>query len=267
MGIVRNLYHYPVKGLSPQPLESVEVCSGQGFPHDRIFGIARADSGFDPLNPRPMSKSRFFMLMRDERLAGLETRYEPGTGLLTIRVQGRLAHESSLSTAEGTDSAVAFFATMFDLGPEARPLWAKSESHRFTDVSVDSPQMMNAISLINQASVEDLATRICKPVDPMRFRANLYLDGWPPFEEFRLCGREIRAGGARLRILKRTSRCAATEVNPRTARRDLPIPRLLVQHYGHADMGVYAEVVSGGAIRIGDPIHDVTTLPRATSPW
>ena len=44
-------------------------------------------------------------------------------------------------------------------------------------------------------------------------------------------------------------RCAATEVDPDTGIRDLPIPRTLMQTYGHADCGVYAEVIEGGADR------------------
>ena len=72
-GTIRSLYYYPVKGLSPQPLNQVELQVGQGFPLDRLFGFARHDSGFDPAHPQPLPKSRFLMLMWDERLAELRT--------------------------------------------------------------------------------------------------------------------------------------------------------------------------------------------------
>jgi len=254
MGTVSSLYHYPIKGLSPQPLQRALLSRGCGFPADRIYGLARAESGFDPLHPRPMSKGNFFMLRRDERLAGLQTHLEPGTRRLTIHVQGRLVHESDLSAPEGAAACAQFFATLFDLPPDAQPIVAHAEPHRFTDVSVTSAQMMNAVSLINLASVEDLARRVGKPVNPLRFRANLYFDGWPAFSEFDHIDREIRIGEVRMRILKRTQRCAATEVNPTTAMRDLPVPRLLHQHYGHVDMGIYAEVLSDGTIAPGDLI-------------
>ena len=55
-------------------------------------------------------------------------------------------------------------------------------------------------------------------------------------------------------MLKRTQRCAATEVNPQTAERDLRVPFLLRKHYGHLDMGIYAEIVQGGAIEPGSRI-------------
>jgi uncharacterized protein len=253
-GSIRSLYYYPVKGLSPQPLESVQLAPGCGFPFDRMFGLARFDSGFDPGNPQPLRKTRFFMLARDERLAGLRTHLDPQTSRFTVRVAERVVHESDLSKPAGAAATSEFFAKMFGLDEAHRPTLAYAHPHRFTDVSVDSPQMMNAISLINLASVQDLARRIGSEVDHRRFRANVYFDGWEPFSELQRLDQEIQVGSLRLRILRRTSRCAATEVNPHTATRDLPIPRLLKQHYGHFDMGVYAEVLSGGTLALGDPI-------------
>jgi uncharacterized protein len=253
-GQVRRLFHYPVKGLSPQPLERVTLASGCGFPFDRVFALARADSGLDPGNPRPLPKQRFFMLARDARLAELRTHVDPGTCQFSVHAGGDLVHESNLSSPAGWAEAVDFFVAMFDLPPELRPMLVRGDPHRFTDVSVSSPQMMNAISLINLASVEDLARRIGQPVDPLRFRANLYFDGFPAFSELDMLERELQIGAARVRILRRTQRCAATEVNLATAVRDLPVPRLLKEHYGHADMGVYAEVLSGGEVAIGDPV-------------
>jgi uncharacterized protein YcbX len=76
----------------------------------------------------------------------------------------------------------------------------------------------------------------------------------PPFSELDLLDREIVIGPARLKVTKRTQRCAATEVNPETARRDIPLPLLLLQHFGHTNMGVYAEVLDGGGIENGAPV-------------
>ena len=254
MGIVRDLYYYPVKGLSPQPLPRVELATGEGFPFDRMYGLARFDSGFDPKHPQPLPKQRFLMLARDARLAELQTHLDPQTKHFTIRVQGHVVHESDFSQPDSIERTIDFFATMFSLDPERRPLLAAAVPHRFTDVSVGSARMMNAISLINLNSVADLSARIGAPVDPLRFRANLYFDGWPAFSELDRMEEEFEIGSLRLRILKRTRRCAATEVNPKTAERDIAIPRLLKEHYGHADMGVYAEVLTGGTVEPGMPV-------------
>ena len=253
-GTVKHLYHYPIKGLSPQPLNRVPVSPGEGFPFDRVFGLARADSGFDAAAPRPLPKNRFFMLMKDERLAALRTFLDTGTQEFTIHRDGELLLECNLSTSSGAEAAVSFFSALFKLPENRRPVLAHAVPHRFTDVSVTSSTLMNAVSLINVASVAEFGERIGKNVDPMRFRGNIFFDGWPPFSELDLVDREIKIGEMRLRILKRTQRCPATEVNPATADRDIPVPRLLLECYGHADMGVYAEILSKGTIAGGDVI-------------
>ena len=89
----------------------------------------------------------------------------------------------------------------------------------------------------------------------MRFRANIYLSGWPAWNEFALLARTIAVGKtARLKIIKRIQRCAATDVDPETGIRDLTIPRTLLSNFDHTDCGVYAEVVAAGEIAPGDKI-------------
>ena len=253
-GRITNLFHYPIKGLSAQGLHSVALREGEGLPFDRTFGFARYDSGFDPANPSPLPKDRFLVLVKEERLAGLQTSFDPATRWLSIMVQGRKAFEGHLSSRDGVAAAVSFFSTMFDLPRDKRPIFAHAFPHRFTDVSVVSKELMNAVSLINLASVRDFEARIGAPVDPLRFRANIYFDGWPPFSELDLLDRQFSIGDVRLKVTLRTRRCAATEVNPVTAKRDIPVPRLIMQNYGHPDMGMYAEVVSRGNVNLGDPI-------------
>lgn len=253
-GSIESLYHYPIKGLSAQALNDVHLEAASGFPYDRVFGFARYDSGFDFHDPKPLPKDRFLVLLKEDRLAGLQTRFDPVSRKLVMKVQGNIAFEGDLSMAEDIEAALDFFSIMFELDRTKRPIFAHAGIHRFTDVSVVSKELMNAVSLINLASVRDLEEHIGKPVDPMRFRANIYFDGWPPFSELGLVGTEFSIGEARLKITRKTGRCAATEVNPVTAKRDLPVPRLVMQHYGHADLGVYAEVLEPGPIRPGDTI-------------
>ncbi|SEG66712.1 hypothetical protein SAMN04488144_13628 [Methylobacterium sp. 190mf] len=251
---VSGLYHYPVKGLSAQALSNVRLVQGEGFPMDRIYGLARHDSGYDAVNYQPLPKTRFIVLVKEERLAGLSTFFDTKTHRLEIRVQGQLVLEENLDTEAGRRRLSKFFSHMFDLDAGKEPTIAVGGDNRFTDISVHSKLMMNAISLMNLNSVREFGARIDAQIDPMRFRANLYFDGLDAFQEFELLGREIEIGSARLRIFRRTRRCAATDVDPTTAERNMAIPRSLMKNYGHADMGVYAEVLEGGSVEIGSPV-------------
>jgi hypothetical protein len=103
--------------------------------------------------------------------------------------------------------------------------------------------------------VEELENAAGAPVDPLRFRGNLHIEGWPAWREFDLLNQVVAIGpSARLKVVKRIVRCAATEVDPATGIRDLPIPRTIMDTYGHMDCGVYAEVIEGGEIAIGDAV-------------
>ena len=66
---IEQLYRYPVKGLSPEPVAAARVEPGQGFPCNRMFALALSDTPFDPAAPMPQPKTRFLMLQRDETLA------------------------------------------------------------------------------------------------------------------------------------------------------------------------------------------------------
>ena len=114
--------------------------------------------------------------------------------------------------------------------------------------------MSGFVSIINLASVAELETIIGLPVHPLRFRANLYVRGWPAWSEFDLVGREFTIGAVRLKGLKRIVRCAATNVDPDTGIRDLTIPNTLMQNFDHMDFGIYAQVIEGGDIAPGNSV-------------
>ena len=245
-----GLNRYPIKGLSAEPMDSVGLTAGEGIPGDRLFGFARYNSGFDPANPEPLPKDRFVVLAQEAALAGLRTRFDAGTGILEVDVKGQTNRFDTQST-DGPERAARFLHDVLGLRDPEPPVFVSSSPHRFTDVSVVSPQMMNAISVLNHSSVRDLAARIGQDVHPARFRANVEFDGLAAFAELDSVGATLEFGDVVLRILSRTKRCAATEVNPQTAERDLKVPYLLRKELGHMDMGVYVEVLSSGALQIG----------------
>src|SRR5690348_6626790 len=73
---ITGLYRYPVKGLTPEPLETVGLSPGQTLPADRRYAIENGPSGFDPATPLWLPKISFLMLQRDEWLAALQARFD-----------------------------------------------------------------------------------------------------------------------------------------------------------------------------------------------
>lgn len=242
------IYRYPVKGLSPQALPQVHLAPGATLPADRLYAIENGPSGFDPAAPAYFPKICFLMLMRNERLGALRTDYDEASHTLTIQSEGREAARGDLRTKEGRLAIEAFFRRYIPDELRGPPKVIHGEGHSFSDVA------KKVVSIINLASVAAVENAAGAPVNPLRFRGNVYVDGWPAWREFDLVGAEIAMGGARLKVVKRIVRCAATEVDPATGIRDLEIPRMLMQGFGHADCGVYAEVIVGGDIAVGDRI-------------
>lgn len=248
-GRIVALARYPIKGMSAEPLEGVTLQPGEGFPGDRQWGFARPGSGFDPTDPKPLPKDKFVVLLKEAGLAGIEARLDGQTLSLISAGSGQTF---DLSHQTGRDGAARFLKSTLQL--DETPSLVRSDPHRFTDVSVVSPELMNAVSILSHDSVAAFAKDIGQPINGKRFRMNIEVEGWKPWVELDHVGRDIQIGTVRLKVLLRTRRCAATEVNPETADRDLPIPSLLRKTYAHFDMGVYAEVVEGGTIELGDEV-------------
>ncbi len=250
---VAGIYRYPLKGLSPEPLARVTLVPGVCLPHDRRFALARAATRFDAAQPAWQPKSNFFMLMRDEILAQLQTCFDEAGGMFTVERDGRMLLRARITDADGRAKIDAFFAEFLKDAPGGPPRVVEAPGHTFSDAKQKPDSTTHQyVSFVNLASVAELEKAVRVAVDPLRFRANVYLSGLPAWEEFRWIGSEIEAGKARLRVVSAITRCAATSVNPATARRDLNIPAILQQTFGHNTMGVYAEVVGGGEVAGGD---------------
>ena len=255
-GKIVGLQRFPIKGFSAEPLESMRLHPGDGVPGDRMFGFARHGSGFDPAHPEPLEKDKFVVLLTQAGLAGLDTAFDADTRVFEV-TSARHNVRFDLSEQSGRAGAGQWLADYLDLRDPTPPAFVHAAPHRFTDVSVVSPKMMNAISILNLASVRALEAELGVPVDPARFRANIEIDGLPAWWELENIGAALRLGGVEMTLLQRTRRCAATEVNPTTAERDLKLPYLLRKSFGHMDMGAYAQVTLGGILERG---ADVTPM-------
>ena len=244
---VTSLYRYPVKGLSGERLATGEIEPKTTFPADRAFALENGPSGFDPAAPAWQPKIKFLCLMRNAKIATLTTRYDDASGDLLVEQNGAALLNESLQVPDGRASIEKFFQAF--MGKDARgPVRVlTSPGHSFSDLS------KKVISIINLDSVRALEKALRKKIHPLRFRANVYIEGLPAWAETELIGKCIQIGTTKMRVLKMTQRCAATEVDPETAERDIDVPDALYRLTGEDDCGIYAEVTGSGKISEGDP--------------
>ncbi len=248
--IIDSLYRHPVKGFTPEALDGADLIAGACFPCDRLFAVENGPSGFDPAAPGHISKSKFTVLAQIAQVAKARTAYDAATGVLSASAEGQPDFTGDLNTADGRAAFEAWLAAL--LGEAASGPLNVIEgpgAHRFMD------HPMGHVSIISLASVRDLEQKIGRPVDPLRFRANLYVEGWPAWAENGWAGRGLSLGGASATVYKPIVRCAATGVDPVTALRDIDITAALFEHYAHLLCGIYINVTDSGPIALGDTVE------------
>ena len=246
IGQIVSLWRHPVKGFTPERLSKAVLNAGGYFPCDRIFAVEDGPSGFNPAAPAWTSKQKFTVLAKISRVARVRTAYDDSTGILRADVEGQPDFCGALTDDVGRDAFAAWLTDF--LGDEAHgPLRVvQSPGHRFTD------HPAGHVSIVNLASVRDLAAKVGRAIDPLRLRANLYVEGWPAWIENDVVGRQIRLGGALARVFSPIVRCAATHVDPSSGERDFDMVSALHGGYGHMNCGLYVSVEDGGAIVEGD---------------
>lgn len=245
-GKIEALYHHPIKGFTPQKVASAALKPEEAFPGDRLFAVEDGPSGFDPAAPAWITKSRFAVLAKMAEVARARTHCDLATGILEARADGLADFAANLNEAAGKAAFVRWLAPLLGGAAQGPLQVVEGPGHRF----LDHPQ--GHVSIINLASVRDFARCVGRVVDPLRFRGNVYVDGWPAWAENTWTGRELVLGSARARVFKTITRCAAPEVNPDTAERDIPVTAGLHEHYGHLLCGIYVNVVEAGEVAAGD---------------
>lgn len=245
---IAGLYRYPLKGLTPEPMTEAALTPRETIAWDRAFAIENGSADFDPAAPRHFPKIKFLMLMKNERLARLRSHFDDRTTTIAISEAGRELVRADLMTSEGRTAIETFMRSYMkdELRGAPRVVYAPGFSHSDVPAKV--------LSIINLASVRALEAVIGKPVDPLRFRANVYVEGLDPWEDHGWVGKPFHLGGVRLKGAMEIQRCAATNVDPVSAARDMDIPGTLMRSFGHMNLGLYAEVEEAGTIRPGDTI-------------
>ena len=247
-GHIAAIFRHPIKGFTPEALDHADLALGEGFPHDRVWAVENGPSGFDPAAPAWTTKQKFTVLAAIPEVARVRTRLDEASGVMTAEAPGVGAWSGRLDAEADRDTFAEWLTDVLPSEEIRGPLKVMDArgGFRFTD------HPLGQVSIVNLASVRDLSAKMGVDLDPLRFRGNLYVEGWPAWVENTWEGRELMVGWARAKVYKPIVRCAATEVDPATGVRDQEVVKALFDHYGHMLCGVYVHVTVAGRVAVGD---------------
>lgn len=246
MATVAHLYRHPIKSAGAEALESAALVAGEAMAGDRLWAVAHEKSRLEPDASGWMRCSVFHRVATSPRLAAISARLDAAAETLTLTHPDCEALTAAPDTADGAEAILRWLAPLIAPGRPAPSALKRIGGRGFTDSPFPS------VSIQGLASLDALSRRIGAPLDPRRFRGNIWLDGLEAWAEFDWIGREIAIGGARLRVVERITRCNAPKANPETGRADADTLGALEAGWDHTDFGVCAEVIEGGGIALGD---------------
>jgi hypothetical protein len=241
-GRLAQICRHPNKGHGRETLASVRLSAGECLPWDRHWAVAHEAAKLVPgWNPCV----NFARGAKAPELMAITSVLDEATATVTLHHPAR--GDIRFRPDDPTD-VPRFLDWVRPLNPEnrAQPAQIVTAGRGMTDSDFPS------VAILSNASLADLTARMGQDLSPHRWRGNLWLEGAAPWAEFGWIGREIRIGQAVLRIEERITRCTATQVNPDSGKTDADTLSALEAAFGHQDFGVYATVVKGGDVAMGD---------------
>ncbi|VFT39280.1 molybdenum cofactor sulfurase [Pseudomonas aeruginosa] len=219
------LYRYPIKSSAAESLERVAL-DALGVVGDRRWMAVDTETG------------RFFTQRLLPQLGRIQARWAapevlrlnaPGMSELSLEVpaadanlRGVTVWRDTLQAPDAGDAA-ADWLTRF-LGRPTRLVHIPEARARQVDTGYAEPgQKVHfadgfPLLLIGQASLDDLSQRVGRPLEMLRFRPNLVVEGSAAFAEDGW--KRIRIGSVEFVVAKPCSRCILTTLDPATGERN-----------------------------------------------
>ena len=239
-----HIFRHPIKAHGHQSLASVAVRAGHTLPWDRRWAVVHEHAKTDGHSWAPCAN--FSRGAKVGTLMAISAEIDEDSGRITL-----LHPERPPLSFNPTSEIDAFLGWVEPLMPTDRAQSTGLVEVRDVGMTdTDYP----SISVASIASLDALAERIGQPLDPRRFRANLWLDGLDPWEEFNWIGQELELGGVTFRVEERITRCKATMANPETGETDADTLAGIEAGWGHKDFGIYVVAQSGGTLSVGDKL-------------
>ncbi|MGY2290057.1 MOSC domain-containing protein [Pseudomonas sp. SDO528_S397] len=218
------LYRYPLKSGQGQALQHSGL-DKLGLEGDRRWMLVDEASGRF-LTQRAVAKMSQLSALWNS--AGGLTLSGAGTAPLDVPLPGEAAElrgvtiwRDTLRVPDAGDAAAAWVSDF--IGKPTRLVHVPLARARSTEAGYgrDDDQVAFAdgfpLLLIGQASLDDLSQRIGRPMEMLRFRPNLVIEGSAPFAED--SWKRVRIGEVEFRVVKSCSRCILTTIDPASGQR------------------------------------------------
>lgn len=257
---INTIFVHPVKGLTAQVCDRVQLVENFGILGDRAFALMFTDMGdAQPLTPW-LSKKHFAVQNDWGQLASLNCAYDTTSQTLEITKNGELLAAANLGTETGRDRISAFFSEyLHSLTPSTSARHPQYSPVRLVGTTTGDTRYQDRdqgqISIISQATLDDIAEKVgVNYIDPRRFRANFIVDNIPAWSEFNWVGNRLKLGSALVEVTAPIGRCLNIDVNPDTGDRDISLLSQLSAKFGHAQTGVIAKVITGAVVTTGETL-------------
>jgi uncharacterized protein YcbX len=264
-GRVVRVRRYPVKSMLGEELDSSEVTPA-GLVGDRAFALIDAETGkvVSAKNPKRWPNLFGFQAAyveppRDaDALPPVRITSPDGPILTTDQadIEARLTAGVGRPVRLARTTAAAQGATAEGYWPDHDWLPQRDEVFDFT-MPPGTFFDLAAVHLVTTATLDRLAALAPgSRFDVPRFRPNFVIetaDGAPGFIEDGWIGRTVAVGDVLLRITGPCPRCVMTTLAQGDLPKDPAVLRAAV-HGNSGNVGVYAEVVRGGTVRLGDAV-------------
>lgn len=246
-----HIRRHPIKSVGGEDLGQIALQAARRLPGDREWAVLteagerharKSQSDGEP--DRWMPKTQFLRGVTGHALQAVKGGWQDQRISLTHPDRPALSFDP---VSEG--------AALLDW---LRPLWpgdASPASRLVRGAAIWTDSKWPWISILSLDSLADLETRMGQQIGIDRWRGNLWLKGLPPQAEADLIGQVIHIGPVELRVTDHITRCDATSANSETGSRDCQMLDRLQEFYGHTNFGIFAEVVTGGTIQIGDEVR------------
>ena len=247
-GRLAHLCRHPVKSIGFEEIPRAVLTEDRAFPFDREWAVAHEGARFGARPEGWAPKMNFVRGWASPALMAVTCKSDEAARRLVLSHPDQPVLEIAPDDAVDQARLIAWL----------RPLWPANRPDPAHVIHLPGRPMTDVpdpwVALLSLSSLADLSARMGQDLSIHRFRGNLWVEGWAPWSEFDLVGREIVVGGSVLKIEARITRCRATCTNPATGRQDAEVLQALEAGFGHEDFGVYARVIRGGAVAVGDEV-------------